>query len=62
MIVSELMLYVVGIVDDVCFIKSMCIEVVNYVLVINFFLIGLEMVGCFSMGVWLIYGLGSEMD
>ncbi len=48
-----------GIVDDVCFIKSMHTTQVNHAPAITFFLTGAEQPGRPSLGAWLSYGLGS---
>ncbi len=60
--VSELMPHTAGIVDDLCFIKSMYTEQVNHSPAVTFFLTGSEMAGRPTMGSWLTYGLGSETD
>ena len=60
--VSELMPHTAGIVDDVCFIKSMHTEAVNHSPGITFLLTGSEMAGRPSMGAWLTYGLGTMAD
>lgn len=60
--VSKLMPYTAGIVDDLCFIKSMHTEQVNHAPAVTFFLTGSEMAGRPSMGAWLTYGLGSETE
>ncbi|MEQ9411409.1 MAG: DUF1501 domain-containing protein [Fuerstiella sp.] len=49
-----------GIVDDLCFIRSMQTTQVNHAPAITYFLTGSEMAGKPSMGAWLTYGLGSE--
>lgn len=58
--VSNFMPYTAGIVDDLCFIKSMYTEQVNHAPAVNFFLTGAEMAGRPTVGAWLTYGLGSE--
>ncbi len=58
--VSALMPHTAGVVDDLCFIKSMHTEQVNHAPAVTFFLTGSEMPGRPSMGAWLTYGLGSE--
>ena len=60
--VSDFMPHTAGIVDDVCFIKSMHTEQVNHAPAVTFFLTGSEMAGRPSMGAWLTYGLGLETD
>lgn len=60
--VSDLMPHTAGIVDELCFIKSMYTEQVNHSPAVTFFLTGSEMAGRPTMGSWLTYGLGSETD
>ena len=60
--VSDFMPHTAGIVDDLCFIKSMFTEQVNHSPAVTFFLTGSEMAGRPSMGSWLTYGLGSETE
>ena len=60
--VSSLMPHTAGIVDDLCFIKSMHTDAVNHAPAINFLLSGAELPGRPSMGAWLSYGLGSATD
>jgi len=60
--VSELMRHTSGVVDDLCFIKSMYTEQVNHAPAVTFFLTGSEMAGRPSMGAWLTYGLGSDTE
>ena len=49
-----------GIVDDLCFVKSMHTEAVNHAPAISYFLSGSEQPGRPSMGAWATYGLGTE--
>src|SRR6266446_7417524 len=58
--VSELMPYTAGIVDDLCFIKSMNTDAINHDPAITFFQTGFQLAGRPSIGAWLSYGLGSE--
>lgn len=58
--VCDFLPHTAGIVDDLCFIKSMHTNAVNHAPGITFFLTGSEMPGRPSMGAWLTYGLGSE--
>ncbi|MDH3650724.1 MAG: DUF1501 domain-containing protein [Saprospiraceae bacterium] len=58
--VSELMPHTAGIVDDLCFIKSMHTEAINHDPAITFFQTGSQQPGRPSMGSWLSYGLGSN--
>ncbi len=57
--VSNFMPYTAGVVDDLCFIKSMHTEQVNHAPAINFFLSGSQIPGRPTAGSWLSYGLGS---
>jgi hypothetical protein len=58
--VSELMPHTAGVVDDLCFIKSMHTEAINHDPAITFFQTGAQLAGRPSIGSWLSYGLGSE--
>jgi hypothetical protein len=58
--VGDFMPHTAGIVDDLCFIKSMHTEAVNHAPAINFFLTGSEQPGRPSIGAWATYGLGTE--
>jgi hypothetical protein len=58
--VCDFLPYTAGIVDDLCFVKSMHTTSVNHAPAITFFLTGSEMPGRPSMGAWATYGLGSE--
>lgn len=60
--VSDFMPRTAGIVDEVCFIKSMHTEAVNHAPAITFFLTGAEQAGRPTMGAWLSYGLGSDSN
>lgn len=40
----------------------MMIDVINYDFVYMFMNIGSFILGCFVMGLWLIYGFGVEVD
>ena len=60
--VSDFLPHLGGIVDDVCFVKSMKTEAVNHAPAMTFLLTGAELPGRPSMGAWLSYGLGSEND
>ncbi len=57
--VSELLPHTAGIVDKLCFIKSMHTEAINHDPAITFFMTGSEIAGRPSTGAWLSYGLGS---
>jgi hypothetical protein len=58
--VSDLMPHTAGIVDDLCFIKSMHTEAINHDPAVTFFQTGHQLAGRPSIGAWLSYGLGSE--
>ena len=60
--ISDFLPEIAKISDDLCFIKSMYTEAVNHAPAITFFLTGSEMAGRPSMGSWLTYGLGTEVD
>ena len=60
--VSELMPHTAGIVDKLCFIKSMHTEAINHDPAITFFQTGAELAGRPSMGSWVTYGLGSDNE
>ena len=57
--VSDLMPHTAGIVDELCFIKSMHTEAINHDPGITFFQTGAQLAGRPSMGAWLSYGLGT---
>jgi len=58
--VSELLPHTAGIVDDLCFVKSLNTEAINHDPAITFIQTGHQQPGRPSMGSWLSYGLGSE--
>jgi hypothetical protein len=58
--VSELLPHTAGIVDRLCFIKSMHTDAINHDPAITFFQTGMQLAGRPSIGSWLAYGLGSE--
>ena len=58
--VSDLMPHHAGIVDQLCFIKSMHTEAINHDPAITFFQTGAELAGRPCMGAWIAYGLGSD--
>jgi len=58
--VSELLPHCSGVVDDLCFVKSMFTEAINHDPAITFMQTGAQLAGRPSMGAWLSYGLGSE--
>jgi hypothetical protein len=51
-----------GIVDRLCFVKSMWTEAINHDPAITFFQTGSQIAGRPSMGAWVSYGLGSMND
>jgi uncharacterized protein (DUF1501 family) len=58
--VSELLPHTAGIVDELCFIKSMHTDAINHDPAVTFFQTGSQQAGRPSMGSWLSYGLGSD--
>ncbi|MBY0523948.1 MAG: DUF1501 domain-containing protein [Gemmataceae bacterium] len=58
--VSDLMPHTAGVVDDLCFIKSMHTEAINHDPAVTFFQTGFQLAGRPSIGSWLSYGLGSD--
>jgi hypothetical protein len=60
--VSELLPHIAQIVDELCFIKSVHTEAINHDPAVTFFQTGSPLAGRPSMGAWLTYGLGSEVD
>jgi hypothetical protein len=58
--VSNLLPKTAGIVDDLCFIKSMHTEQINHDPAVTFFQTGFQLAGRPSIGSWVAYGLGSE--
>lgn len=60
--VSELMPHTAGVVDDLCFIKSMQTDAINHDPATTFFQSGNQIAGRPSIGAWLSYGLGSDND
>ncbi|HJT76130.1 MAG TPA: DUF1501 domain-containing protein [Gemmataceae bacterium] len=58
--VSELLPHTAGVVDDLCFIKSMYTEAINHDPAITFFQTGAQLAGRPSIGAWVSYGLGSD--
>ena len=57
--ISDLLPHTAGIVDDLCFIKSMFTEAINHDPAITFFQTGSQVAGRPSIGSWISYGLGS---
>ncbi|HEX4795373.1 MAG TPA: DUF1501 domain-containing protein [Humisphaera sp.] len=60
--VSELLPHTAGIVDQLCFVKSLYTEAINHDPAITFFQTGSQIAGRPSMGAWLSYGLGSANE
>jgi len=58
--VSDLMPYTAGVVDDLCFVKSMYTEAINHDPALTFIQTGSQQGNRPSMGAWLSYGLGNE--
>src|SRR5437588_7167369 len=58
--VSELMPHTAGVVDDLCFIRSMHTEAINHDPAVTFLQTGHQQPGRPSLGAWASYGLGSE--
>jgi hypothetical protein len=58
--VSQLLPHFSNVVDDVCFVKSMCTDAINHDPAVTFFQTGFQLAGRPSIGAWLAYGLGSE--
>ncbi len=60
--VSELMPHTAGVVDELCFIKSLWTEAINHDPAMTFFQTGSQIAGRPSLGSWVTYGLGSENE
>ncbi|MGL4401824.1 MAG: DUF1501 domain-containing protein, partial [Luteolibacter sp.] len=60
--VSELLPYTSGVVDDLCFVKSLWTEAINHDPAMTFFQTGSQIAGRPSLGSWVTYGLGSENE
>ena len=58
--VSELLPHTAGIVDQLCFIRSMHTEAINHDPAVTFLQTGSQQPGRPSFGAWASYGLGSE--
>ena len=59
---SELFPQTAGIVDELCFVRSMFTEAINHDPAVMFFQTGSQFPGRPSIGAWLSYGLGSLND
>lgn len=57
---SELLPQLSGVVDDLCFVRSLHTEAVNHDPGVTFMLTGTQQPGRPSIGSWLSYGIGSE--
>ena len=60
--VSEFLPHTAGIVDDLCFVKSLHTDSVNHAPAVTFMLTGAPLPGRPAMGSWLSYGLGAETE
>lgn len=60
--VSNFLPHTAGVVDDLCFIKSLHTDAVNHAPAISFLLSGAQIPGRPTLGAWLSYGLGSETE
>lgn len=60
--VSALLSHTARIADDLCFVKSMHTDAVNHAPAISLLLSGAQIPGRPTLGAWLTYGLGSEVD
>src|SRR3954463_1105292 len=60
--VSDVMPHLAGVVDDLCFIRSMHTEAINHDPAITFLQTGFQIAGRPSIGAWMSYGLGSENE
>ncbi|HLJ97393.1 MAG TPA: DUF1501 domain-containing protein [Gemmataceae bacterium] len=60
--VSELLPHTAGIVDELCFVRSMYTEAINHDPAITFLQTGSQVAGRPSMGSWISYGLGSMSE
>jgi hypothetical protein len=60
--VSELLPHTAGVVDDLCFVRSMHTEAINHDPAVTFLQTGHQQPGRPSLGAWASYGLGSENE
>jgi len=60
--VSELLPHTAGVVDRLCFVKSMWTEAINHDPAITFLQTGSQIAGRPSFGAWVSYGLGSANE
>ena len=59
---SELVPHTAGIVDDLCFVKSLYTEAINHDPAITYIQTGSQIAGRPSLGAWLDYGLGTANE
>src|SRR5260221_1194178 len=59
---SELLPHIAGVVDDLCFIRSMHTEAINHDPAVTFLQTGSQQPGRPSLGSWTSYGLGRRDD
>ena len=59
---SEIIPHMAGVVDDLCFIRTMHTTAINHDPAVTFFQTGFQLAGRPSIGAWLAYGLGSESE
>jgi hypothetical protein len=57
---SEVLTHTAGVVDDICFVKSVHTEAINHDPARMFLQTGSQLAGRPGMGAWVCYGLGSE--
>ena len=60
--VSDFLPHTAGIVDELCFIKSLHTDAVNHAPGISLMLSGAQIPGRPTLGAWLTYGLGSDAE
>ncbi|MEN9675371.1 MAG: hypothetical protein RIS76_1267 [Verrucomicrobiota bacterium] len=60
--VSDFLPHTAGIVDDLCFVKSLHTDAVNHAPGISLMLSGAQIPGRPTLGAWLTYGLGSDAE
>jgi hypothetical protein len=60
--ISEILPHISGIADDICIVRSMQTEQINHDPAHTFMNTGTSISGRPSMGSWITYGLGSEVD
>jgi hypothetical protein len=60
--VSDLLPYTAAIADELTFVKGMHTDAVNHAPAISFLLSGAQIPGRPTLGAWMNYGLGSEVD